>query len=170
MKLPLTDEYLLRFLNGELDAHEVTTLRSQLAETSELTQRLDELRAIQTYLKHTNVVEKPSSNFTARVMQGLDRVKAHRISAKRGLILLIGSIVASGLALGLLTLGTFDTSTSLLIEPPVQNRLVELPAINIPFNTKVLINGILFLNLGLLFLLLDRTILKPLFQNRAYSN
>jgi len=167
MKLPITDEYLLRYLNSELDANEVATLKAQLAETPALTQRLDELRTIQTYLKQTSVLEKPSSNFTTVVMQGLDRVQTQSISAKRGLILLIGSMVASGIVLGLLTLGAFDTSTSLLIEPPVQNRLLELPKINIPFNTKVLINGIIFLNLGLLFVLLDRTILKPLFQNRA---
>jgi|JI10StandDraft_1071094.scaffolds.fasta_scaffold00747_6 anti-sigma factor RsiW len=167
MKLPITDEYLLRYLNSELDANEVAALKAQLAEMPALTQRLDELRSIQTYLKQTSILEKPSSNFTTVVMQGLDRVKTQSISAKRGLILLIGSMVASGIVLGLLTLGAFDTSTSLLIESPVQNQLLELPKINIPFNTKVLINGIIFLNLGLLFVLLDRTILKPLFQNRA---
>ena len=167
MKLPITDDHLLRYLNSELEANEVAALKTQLDETPALTQRLDELRAIQIYLKQTNVLENPSSNFTAVVMQGLDRVKTQNISARRGLILLIGSIVASGIALGLLTMGAFDTSTSLLIEPVVQTKFIEIPKISIPFNTKVLINGIIFLNLGLLFVLLDRTILKPLFQNRA---
>jgi hypothetical protein len=167
MKLPITDEYLLRYLNSELDANEVAALKVQLSKGTELSQRLEELRVIQTYLKQTSKLETPRTNFTEVVIAGLDRVKTQSISAKRGLILLVGSIVASGIALGLISLGVFDSSTSLLIESPVQNRLLELPKINIPFNTKVLINGIIFLNLGLLFVLLDRTILKPLFQNRA---
>lgn len=167
MKLPITDEYLLRYLNGELDAPKIVTLKSQLADSDELNQRLEELRVIQTYLKQTSKLETPATNFTAAVMAGLERVKTEHISARRGLILLIGSIVASGIALGLISLGVFDSSTSLLIESPVNNKLLNVPEISIPFNTKILINGILFLNLGLLFMLLDRTILKPLFQNRA---
>ena len=167
MKLPITDEHLLRYLNGELEAAEIATLKSQLADSNELNQRLEELRVIQTYLKQSNQLETPGANFTDTVMAGLERIKTENISARRGLILLIGSIVASGIVLGLISLGVFDSSTSLLIESPVKNKLLNMPEISIPFNTKVLINGILFLNLGLLFMLLDRTILKPLFQNRA---
>lgn len=167
MKLPITDEYLLRYLNSELEANEVAALKTQLAETPELTQRLDELRVIQTYLKQTNRIETPGENFTIKIMASLEHTSIERISTRRGLILLIGSIVASGILLGLLSLGAFDSSTAVLIEPPVKNTFINLQEISIPLNTKVLINGIIFLNLGLLFMLLDRTILKPLFQNRA---
>lgn len=170
MKLPITDEYLLRYLNGELNAQEILTLKNQVAESNELQQRLEELRIIQTYLKQTNMLQNPGPNFTTSVMNGLDRVKVPRISVKRGLILLIGSIVASGIALSLLSMGAFDTYTSLLIEPTVQTKFIEVPKISIPFNTKVLINGIIFLNLGLLLVLLDRTILKPFFQQRAEAS
>jgi hypothetical protein len=116
------------------------------------------------------MLQNPGVHFTSLVMKGLDRVSVPGISVKRGLILLIGSIVASGIALGLLSMGAFDTSTSLLLEPTVQNKMMELPKIAIPFNTKVLINGIIFLNLGLLLVLLDRTILKPFFQQRAEAS
>lgn len=170
MKLPITDEYLLRYLNGELSAQEILTLKNQVAESNELQQRLEELRIIQTYLKQTNMLQNPGPNFTTSVINGLDRVKVPGISVKRGLILLIGSIVASGIALSLLSMGAFDTSTSLLIEPTVQTKFIEVPKISIPFNTKVLINGIIFLNLGLLLVLLDRTILKPFFQQRAEAS
>ncbi|MCW5911588.1 MAG: hypothetical protein KIT62_10960 [Cyclobacteriaceae bacterium] len=167
MKLPVTDEYLLRYLNGELEPREALQLGELLEQAPGLNTRLEELRIIQTYLKQANHPQQPGINFTSRVMSGLDRVKAQTLSARRGLILLIGSIVASGIALGLLTLGAFDSSTSLLIEPPVQNTLINLPEISVPFNTKLLVNTIIFLNLGLAFVLLDRTILRPLFQNRA---
>jgi anti-sigma factor RsiW len=167
MKLPVTDEHLLRYLNGELAAPEIAALKVQLAETAQLNQRLEELRVIQTYLKQTSRLETPNVNFTAKVMAGLEHASIERIPTRRGLILLIGSIVASGILLGLISLGAFDSSTTLLIEPPVKNTFINLQEISIPFNTKVLINGIIFLNLGLLFMLLDRTILKPLFQNRA---
>jgi hypothetical protein len=167
MKLLVTDEHLLRYLNGELAAPEIAVLKVQLAETIELNQRLEELRVIQTYLKQTSMLETPGESFTTKVMAGLNHTSIERISTRRGLILLIGSIVASGILLGLISLGAFDSSATLLIEPPVKNTFINLQEISIPFHTKVLINGIIFLNLGLLFMLLDRTILKPLFQNRA---
>jgi anti-sigma factor RsiW len=59
MKLPITDEHLLRYLNGELEAAEIATLKSQLADSNELNQRLEELRVIQTYLKQSNQLENP---------------------------------------------------------------------------------------------------------------
>ncbi len=170
MKLPITDEHLLRYLNGELSMQEILTLKDQISASAALQQRLEELRLIQTYLKQTSQLQNPGFNFTESVMHGLDHVRIPGISIKRGLILLIGSLVASGIALGLLSLGAFDSSTSLLIEPSVQNKFFEIPKISIPFNTKVLINGIIFLNLGFLFILLDRTILKPLFQNRTVNH
>lgn len=83
MKLPITDEYLLRYLNGELDAPKIVTLKSQLADSDELNQRLEELRVIQTYLKQTSKLETPATNFTATVMAGLERVKTEHISARR---------------------------------------------------------------------------------------
>ncbi|MBX2897112.1 MAG: hypothetical protein KF763_16820 [Cyclobacteriaceae bacterium] len=170
MKLPITDEYLLRYLNGELSAQEILAFKNQITESNDLQHRLDELLIVHTYLRQTSMLQNPGTSFTASVMHGLDRIKAPGISVKRGLLLLVGSLVASGIALGLLSLGAFDTSTSLLIEPSVQTKFIEVPKISIPFNTKVLINGIIFLNLGLLLVLLDRTILKPFFQQRAEAS
>jgi hypothetical protein len=83
---------------------------------------------------------------------------------------MIGSLVASGIVLGLISLGTFDSTTSILVESPLKNTKLNLQEISIPFNTKILINSIIFLNLGLLLILLDRTILKPLFQQRAEAS
>jgi hypothetical protein len=170
MKLPITDEYLLRYLNGELTTEEINALKAHLAEDAELNKQLEKLRLVQTYLVKTSRLKTPGVNFTAMVMAGLDRVKIESLSVKRGLILMIGSLVASGIVLGLISLGTFDSTTSILVESPLKNTKLNLQEISIPFNTKILINSIIFLNLGLLLILLDRTILKPLFQQRAEAS
>jgi hypothetical protein len=49
----------------------------------------------------------------------------------------------------------------------IKNKWMTFPPFSIPFNGKVLVNSIIFLNLGLALILLDRTVLRPLFQKRA---
>jgi hypothetical protein len=84
-------------------------------------------------------------------------------------LLLVGVIIASGLALVLLSNGAFDqTQTTLLVDAtPLKNKWMTFPSFSVPFNGKILVNSIIFLNLGLALVLLDRTILRPLFQKRA---
>jgi hypothetical protein len=115
-------------------------------------------------------LESPSKNFTVKVMEGLEAQPVRSLfSPRKGLLLLIGVIIASGISLVLLTNGVFDaTSTSLLVDAsPIKNKWIQDPSFSIPFNGKILVNGIIFLNLALALVLLDRTILRPLFQKRT---
>ena len=103
-------------------------------------------------------------------MEGLEAQPIRSLfSPRKGLLLLIGVIIASGISLMLLTNGVFDaTSTSLLVDAaPIKNKWIQDPSFSIPFNGKILVNGIIFLNLALALVLLDRTILRPLFQKRT---
>lgn len=170
---PQTEEQLLHLLDGTLGEKESIQLKIEMEKSDVLKKRYHELRTIQTFLLRKTQLEEPSRNFTQRVMEGLDNYAVNAASThKNGLILLAGIIIASAVAILLLTNGVFDeTSTSLVIDTTrVTNKWVQTPTLNIPLDIKTLVNGIIFLNLGIAFILLDRTVLKPLFQKRMMMN
>lgn len=166
---PAKEEELLRYLDGELNATEKKNLEVEIQNSLLLKARWEELQSVRSYLTKKATLETPSRNFTQTVMNGLDRQPVRLLfSPRKGLILLMGIIVASVLLLMLLTNGAFDqTTTSLIVETPIKNKWITEPSFSIPFNGKILVNGIIFLNLALALILLDRTILRPLFQNRT---
>jgi hypothetical protein len=166
---PAKEEELLRYLDGELEGTEKQKLEFDIQQSQLLKNKLEELKLIQTYLMRKATMEVPSKNFTQKIMEGLDAQPARPlISPRKGLLLFVGIIIASGIALMLLTNGVFDqTTTSLIVDAPIKNKWIEDPSFTIPFNGKILVNGIIFLNLALALILLDRTILRPLFQRRT---
>jgi len=167
---PAKEEELLRYLDGEMESSQKIKLEAELQSTPELKVRLEELRTIRSFLVRKSTFETPSKTFTQKVMAGLDAQPVKSLfSPRKGLLLLMGVIIASVLALMLLSNGAFDnTSTSLLVDTtPIKNRWIEDITFSIPFNGKILVNGIIFLNLALALVLLDRTVLRPLFQKRA---
>jgi anti-sigma factor RsiW len=166
---PAKEEELLRYLDGELDPAQKINLESEIQSSVILKTRLEELQYVQSFLLHKANLETPSKNFTQKVMEGLDAQPVRSLfSPRKGLLLLIGVIIASAISLMLLTNGVFDqTTTSLIVDAPIKNKWIQDPSFSIPFNGKILVNGIIFLNLALALMLLDRTILRPLFQNRT---
>ncbi len=167
---PAKEEELLRYLDGEMEPSQKIKLEAELQAMPELKERLEELRTIRSFLVRKSTFETPSKTFTQKVMAGLDAQPVKSLfSPHKGLLLLMGVIIASVLALMLLSNGVFDnTSTSLLVDTtPIKNRWIEDTTFSIPFNGKILVNGIIFLNLALALVLLDRTVLRPWFQKRA---
>jgi hypothetical protein len=77
-------------------------------------------------------------------------------------------MIAVGVCALLLSLGFFDSdqTTIDLNTLALKNKYVPqtLPAISL--SGKLLVNIVIFLNLILAFLVLDRAVLKPLFQKR----
>jgi anti-sigma factor RsiW len=167
---PAKEEALLRYLDGELNATEKTNLEAEIQRSLLLKTRLEELQSVHAYLTRKATLETPSRNFTMKVMEELDKQPVRlSFSPRKGIFLLTGIIVASVLLLMLLTNGAFDqTTTSLIVESPIKNKWITDPSFSIPFNVKILVNGIIFLNLALALILLDRTILRPMFQNRTF--
>ncbi len=167
---PAKEEELLRYLDGELDPAQKINLEAEIQRSSILKVRLEELQLGRSFLLRKAMLETPSKNFTMKVMEGLD---AHPVrssfSPSKGLLLLFGIIIASAISLMLLTNGVFDqTTTSLVLDAaPIKNKWIQDTSFSIPFNGKILVNGIIFLNLGLALMLLDRTVLRPFFQKRA---
>jgi hypothetical protein len=166
---PAKEEELLRYLDGELDADQRANLENEIQQSDALQTRLDELRVVHSYLKNQASFQHPSKTFTQKVMSQLDAQPATSLfTPGKGLLLLVGIIIASGISLMLLSNGVFDQTSTLIVDTaPIKNKWIQDISFSIPFNGKILVNAILFINLGLALILLDRTILRPLFQKRT---
>ena len=164
------DDQLLHYLDGLLTGKEKSELETLLSKNPHLEIRLDELRKIHSILSSKVRLEHPSKLFTDKVMYNLDRMPVRNAaSPKNGLFLLLGILVAVGAMTLLLSLGIFDnmSDTISLEKLPLENRFIKNPLTTIPYNGKWVINGILVLTIGLSFVLLDRTVLKPYFERRS---
>jgi hypothetical protein len=107
-----------------------------------------------------NKLESPSSNFTHRVMMNLHSLPvASSLSPKNGVLLLCGTILALTLLIILAAGGMFDSVIKTIDVPQIKT--------SIPVNVKWIVNGLVVVNIVLAFVLLDRTILRPIFNRRA---
>lgn len=165
----LTDDQLLDFLDGNTTEAERARLQQLIGMNSEMKKRVEALQAIHLFLQNQNKIEQPSKTFTEKVMSGLHaRPSFSLLSPRNGLLLLIGLMVASGLAIMLVSSGSFDQWHTFfnIGQIPVKNNLVKLPT-SVPFDLKVVVKIFVMINVVIAFVLLDRTILRPIFQKRA---
>jgi hypothetical protein len=132
--------------------------------------REEELKLVEKVLAK-NKLESPSSNFTHRVMMNLHSMPvASSLSPRNGLFLLFGTVVAVTLLTILVSTGMFDsTGTTISLEQLPDSEITKDLQRTIPLNGKWLMNGLIFLNVVLAFILLDRTILRPFFNRRLSS-
>jgi hypothetical protein len=162
------DDILLDYLDGNLNTVDKSKVEDQLRTNRDWQTRLDELRGVMDILSE-NKLEQPSKNFTSTVMKNLDHYPLQQGSSIwGGILLLAGLLVAVGMAIVLVSYGAFDnTTTSIdLNEVALSKKFIKNPLPSFEFSNKMLVNIIIVLNLGLAWILLDRTILKPLFQRR----
>jgi hypothetical protein len=161
-----TDDKLLDYLDGRPGQNK-REIEDLLTSKPGVRARLSELKAVHAHLASQSVQE-PSPNFTQRVMENL---RKHSYSGKlrlgNTLLLLLGVLVASGIGVILLSSGSFDNLGGQISPQDISlgpNFKQSLPTISI--NGKLVMNVIIFLNLGLALLILDRGILKPWFEKR----
>jgi hypothetical protein len=169
MKNMITDDELLNFLDGMGSEPERKILEKTINENQSAQKRLKELQHIHFFLQNQKGLEQPSKNFTEKVMSGLKTDSSFTFfSPKNGLILLLGLIVASGLALALLSSGTFDQLHTMfnINSIPLKTDVVKIPT-SIPFDLKLFVKVFVMINLIIALVLLDRTILRPIFQKRS---
>jgi hypothetical protein len=167
---PPGDDHLLSYLDGLLEEQQAKKLEEQIQSSSSLIVRLEELRVIHNALSASAKVEAPSRNFTERVMNQLNSVpRLSNISPKNGILLLGGILVAVSIALMLLKAGMFDSFNGAIAldNLPIKKEWIKNPLPSIPFNGKLMINVLLIVATGLSFVLLDRTIFRPLFGRRS---
>jgi len=166
------DDRLLDYLDGKLPGAEAAMLKNQLEQSPVLKQRLEELRDVHTLLSSSTLAE-PSGNFTQFVMNNLDKVpaRASTLSPRNGLILLCGILVATGITILLLATGSFDVLSAPIqlesLKLPKEMITPSLPAFSVTGKTMMKI--LVILNIGLAFLVLDRTVLKPYFGRKHRS-
>ena len=165
----ITDDQLLNYLDGIGTEVERRDLKEAINKNPLAQRRLRELESVHFFLQGQKGLLEPSKNFTDKVMEGLNAKPSFTFfSPKNGLILLVGLIVASGLALTLLSVGSFDQWHTMfnLNSLPVKTDAIKIPK-SIPFDVKVFVKVFVMLNLVLSLVLLDRTILRPIFQKRS---
>src|SRR6266516_2108331 len=105
----IADDQLLNYLDGMGTEVERRDLKEAINKNPLTQKRLRELERVHFFLQNQKGLEQPSKNFTDKVMEGLHTKPSFTFfSPKNGLILLAGLIVASGLALTLLSSGSFD--------------------------------------------------------------
>jgi hypothetical protein len=169
-KTPPEDNLLQRYLDGLLDEKQSKELEHRVRTSPAWSARLEELRFIHTSLSASARIEIPSKNFTEQVMGRLDSFPVlSGFSPKNGLFLLCGVLVAVGIALMMLQAGFFDSARGMinLDALPLKKEWIRNPLPAIPFNGKIMINVILIIVTGLSFVVLDRTILRPVFGRRS---
>jgi hypothetical protein len=163
------DDKLLAYLDKTLSPSETRELQQQVEHDPALKARLEALRKIHEALQQLTI-EEPSRNFTQAVMGKLDHAPAPSpgFPIRNGILLLVAVLMATGMALYLLSGGVFDNATTLVDVPSIDlpDKYFDRPLPSIYFDGKLMINIIILLNLGLAWVVLDRTILRPYFKRR----
>lgn len=166
------EEMLFDYLDGTLSAADKQRLETELSRNPELKARLDELQNVELWLSKIPLEEMPSRNFTQQVMGKLDQYPARSssLTSRNGIFLLVGILVAVGLATILVSSGVFDgVQTTINLNQELPQKYIQKSLPPIALSGKLIVNIVILLNLGLAWLVLDRAILKPLFQRRMHA-
>jgi hypothetical protein len=155
------------YLDGKMDPSQQSAFEQSMLSDAELKRYFEEIRIADELLRQS-LVEQPSKNFTSTVMRKLDQYPATSgLSIRNGIILLCGILTVMVTAVILLSSGVFDQTTTLdLNSLQLANRYLKQSLPQLSLNLKTIMNVILLVNLVLAFIVLDRAILKPIFNRR----
>ncbi len=158
------------YIKGELSPAEKHHLEEELRQNEALKTYFNNALLADQYLKITTT-DQPSKNFTGVVMGRLNQYpQSSGFSIRNGLMLLCGMLIITVLSIILLSSGIFDQQTVVdLRNVNVGQRYIQNIIPKFSIDLKTLINIILVLNIALSFVVLDRTILKPLFNRRLQT-
>ena len=160
---------LSQYVDGTLTSDERKSVDIALQTSEAMREHLSLLMLIGQTLKDTRP-EPLAKSFTDQVMINLQQYPSTATSSslRNGIMLLIGVLMAVGVALVLVGNGVFDTTITAFdpSEFEVTKRFIKNPLPAVSLSGKLLVNSIIILNIALAWIVLDRTILKPLFQKR----
>ena len=161
------EKNIFDYLDGKLDPVQKKVFEQALLSNIELKNLFEEIQAADKLLKGS-LPEQPSKNFTESVMQRLDQYPMKSgLSIRNGIILLGGILTVMLIAVILLSSGVFDQRATLdLNSLQLANRYLKQSLPELSMNIKSIVNVILLINLILAFIVLDRAILKPIFNRR----
>ncbi len=164
----ITEEQLWRWVAGEASETEQHDIREALQHDVSVQKKAGHIRWLHETLQRQARMEEPSASFTFRTMTALREKPLLPGTYGRGLMILAGIVVATGLAALLMGAGTFDSeAVPLTLRQPWLNKLFG--SLSLPINVKTVIRAVILGNLALALVLLDRTILRPYFQRRNVS-
>src|SRR5215216_915743 len=133
---------LLSYLDQLLSPAEHRHIETLLQHDADLKARLIELELMQSLMTKTTV-ERPSINFTSRVMLQLDRLPARTgMSIRNGIFLLVGVLITVGIAAALIASGTFDnTSTTIDLNAiNISKKYIDQPLPSFMLDGKLMVN------------------------------
>lgn len=166
---PESDDLLLGYIDGALSVSDRQNLEKELERNEMLRKRLEQLRSAHMLLKSSKSFE-PSKNFTQIVMTRLnqDPARGTTFPIRNSILLLAGVLIVVIIASVLVPAGVFDNiSTTIdLNQVELSKKYVEKTLPSVSIDGKLMVNIIIMVNLVLGWLVLDRAILKPLFQRR----
>ncbi|MCZ8354482.1 MAG: hypothetical protein O9340_07095 [Cyclobacteriaceae bacterium] len=163
-------EDVWRYLDHDMNEEEKTNFLAAVKADKNLERILEEEKLIQSHFTRIKLSE-PSAGFTNLVMEKIQKAQGEfSISIKRSMLLLAGVLLVTMLTAFLVSKGIFDSTGTIQlpeINPVVNQYLPNMPeASQFTINNKIVVNGIIILNLIIGFVLLDRTVLRPYFQKR----
>ena len=169
---PESDDLLLRYMDGTLGLSEKHAIEKDLEQNEILRKRLDLLRSTHLLLR-ANRLDQPSKNFTQLVMTRLhhDPIRGTSFPIRNSILLLAGVLLVTIIASVLIPAGVFDniSATIDLNQVDLPKKYIEKTLPSISIDGKLMVNLIIMGNLVLGWLVLDRAILKPLFQRRTQA-
>ncbi|MCZ8021768.1 MAG: hypothetical protein O9302_09845 [Cyclobacteriaceae bacterium] len=163
-------EDVWRYLDHDMSEEEKIVFLAAVKTDKNLEKILEEENLIRLHFTRIKLSE-PSAGFTNLVMEKIQKVQGEfSISIKRSMLLLAGVLVVTLLTAFLVSKGIFDSPGTIKlpeVNPVVNQYLPNMPeASQFTINNKIVVNGIIILNLIIGFVLLDRTVLRPFFQKR----
>lgn len=166
-ELPKDIEYkLLSYIDNTLSEVERSEFEMLLQNNPDVQEKLKWLTKAESLVSIN--LEEPPRNFTNVIMARLNQSPDRRISFRNSFFLLGGIVLTVIICAVLVSYGVFDSTASIdLNDMVIKNNFIKNSLPTIPFNGKMIVNIIIILNLILAFVVLDKTILKPFFENRS---
>lgn len=165
------EDALSRYLDGTQDEAEKAWLDALQAQDAGIKQRVEDLDAVHQVLQAESVVS-PTPHFTQRVMAALEPLpQTSRLPARRvwrSVALLTGVLAVTAIVMTWLSSDMFAGVAVQQVGVPYADQW-NLPHWSIALKGKWLLYPIIVMNMVLGWMLLDRAILKPLFQHRRLN-
>jgi anti-sigma factor RsiW len=164
---------LFDYLDGKLSGEKKNAFEYELRKNAELRSTYNDLRKSDQIFRE-NLLEVPPPGLTQRVMANLYTVPASNNSSLsiRKTLLLLGAILSLvALCALLLASGIFDSTVTTfdLNQVTLVKKYVDRSLPSFGINGKLLVHIVVFLNLVIALMVLDRSVLKPLFQRRLHT-
>jgi anti-sigma factor RsiW len=169
--MDLDDDLLVKvldYIDGKLSSEQRAKFEEELSRNQTLRQTVDEFIKAESFVR-AHVAVHPIPSLTQKVMSNLTGYHGSAFSIRNGLFVLAGVCAVALIAGVLLSAGLFDSAVTTVNpnEISLLSKYISQPLPSIGIDIKVIVNVVIFLNLLVGLIVLDRSVLQPLFQRRT---